>query len=46
MSPAVAPGSDLNASATLRVIGKTTPPPRAVSEGMKGASTTSAAAME
>ena len=34
------------ARATLRATGKITPPPRAVSEGMNGASTTSAAASE
>jgi hypothetical protein len=43
---AVGPGSDPKALATERVIGKTTPPPRAVSDGMNGASTRSAAASE
>ena len=43
---AVGPGSDPKALATERVIGNTTPPPRAVSDGMKGASTRSAAASE
>jgi hypothetical protein len=46
MRPAVGPGSDPRAPATLRVTGKITLPPRAVSEGMKGASTRSAAASE
>ena len=44
--PAVGPGSDPKAPATERVIGKITPPPRAVSDGMNGASTRSAAARE
>src|ERR1022692_2331639 len=44
--PAVGPGSDPKALATERVTGYTTPPPRAVSEGMKGARTRSAAASE
>ena len=43
---AVGPGSEPKALATERVMGKTTPPPRAVSDGMKGASTRSAAASE
>ena len=43
---AVGPGSEPNALATVRVIGNTTPPPRAVSDGMNGASTRSAAASE
>ena len=43
---AVGPGSDPKALATERVIGNTTPPPRAVSDGMNGASTRSAAASE
>lgn len=43
---AVGPGSDPSADATLRVTGNITLPPRAVSEGMNGASTRSAAASE
>ncbi len=46
ISLAVGPGCEPNATATLRAMGKTMPPPRAVSDGMKGASTRSAAAME
>src|ERR1019366_5289585 len=34
---AVGPGSDPKALATERVMGNTTPPPRAVSDGMNGA---------
>src|ERR1043166_2839836 len=44
--PAVGPGEDPAASATLRVIGYMMLPPRAVSDGTKGARTTSAAASE
>jgi hypothetical protein len=44
--PAVGPGSDPNACATLRAMGQTMPPPRAVSEGMNGARAASAAASE
>ncbi len=46
MSFELAPGSDPNTPATLRVIGKTMPPPRAVSDGINGARTRSAAAIE
>ena len=45
-SLAVGPGSEPKSAATLRTTGKMMPPPRAVSDGMNGASTTSAAAME
>src|SRR5215813_6640855 len=46
MRRAVGPGSELNVCARLRVIGNTIAPPRAVSDGTNGASTTSDAASE
>src|ERR1041384_8369928 len=44
--PAVGPGEEPAASATLRVMGYMMLPPRAVSDGTNGARTTSAAASE